>query len=108
MEMSQDKRTDATLKEFERIVGNGAVAAMFARSTLQLFRQDLAAAIVEYHQVKDNAANGALRMAAGDLAQRIEDIRQFMGEDNYRAMMEELRLRETPPFTGKKGSGGVV
>ena len=88
------KNVDALLAGFEAIVGQQAVNVLFAERHLKLFRRMLAEAILRYHETEQRRVVEPLIKAHTDMTLRLENIMRFMGEDNYRALMEEIRLRK--------------
>jgi hypothetical protein len=87
------KTVDALLAGFEAIVGQQAVNVLFAERDLKRFRRTLAEAILRYHEVEQRRVVEPLAQAHTALTLRLENIKRFMGQDNYRALLDEIRLR---------------
>lgn len=85
------KKTQAILRDFERIVGSGSVEQLFSISEMQPFSDKLAAAVHKYAKARQSADMKALLLATSELGERLDKVRTYMGEDNYRAMVELLR-----------------
>lgn len=99
-ETKPDADTEQLLKDFEQIVGTGQVEALFqaageagkeplsAEGHRTAFRRDFAIAVDRYHAtLTERELRELLRFKAyATMLQRA--IVDFMGEDNYRAMLE--------------------
>jgi hypothetical protein len=88
-------RTNKVLKEFEAVVGIGTVEALYVHTAshetdLQGFRRKFAAAVDKYHMTRLNQSVAALMLANNWQAKLLGRVREFMGADNYRAMLEEF------------------